>query len=82
MQAAFPVNSTRETPKINSVVAALKDTLVALAPEINAAPQFIKTEGAGYCPLSWAVERSLHHLEEKKPWLVHGQKGQKSYWLS
>lgn len=46
MQAAFQVNSTRETPKINSMVAALKVTLAALTPKINAVPTARKTKGA------------------------------------
>lgn len=68
VQVAFPVNSTRETPKINSMVAALKVTVAALAPKINAAPTACKTKGAGYHHylLSGAVRRSLHHLEEKR----------------
>lgn len=62
VQAAFQVNSTRETPKINSAVAALKLTVAALTPKINAAPAARKTEGAGRHP----GKGSLHHLEGKR----------------
>lgn len=50
VQKALGVNSTRETPEINSVVA-------ALSPKINTAPRAGKTEGAGCRPLAPAVNR-------------------------
>lgn len=65
MQKAFQVNSTRETPEINSVVA-------ALSPKINAAPTARKTEGAGYRPLSPAVKREDLAPSRGKERIVQG----------
>lgn len=72
MQKAFQVNSTRETPGINSVVAALKVTFGSFESKINAAPTARKTEGAGYRPLSPAVKREDLAPSRGKERIVQG----------